>query len=243
MGYGGVRSCDIQRGIRRRLDMGSEQGNGHRSPFGCYPDSGTPGREIYGFDGEWSKNRVPPLASVPGGDTGGFTLIELLIVIVIVGILASIVVFAVRNLTSSSVHASCGGDFKTVQTAVEDYKAQMGRYPDGGGVTDSDPATPPSLTVGVRPGGTNATAVLLTGSDVNGTGKDSLGNATANDPSPSSSPVDQWLKDVPANPGHYQIYVSNDGKGTTLVLDGTGRVAGPTRGTGGNGTSDCNDLS
>ncbi len=177
------------------------------------------------------------------GRYSGFALVELLIVIVILGILAGIVVFAVQNLTSSTAHASCGSDFKTVQTAVEAYKAQMGSYPDGGGVTDSDPATPPSLTVGVPPGGTNATAVLLSGSEVNGTGKDSLGNATANNPSPYSSPVYPWLKDVPANPAHSQIYVSNDGKGTILVLDGTGHVAGPTSRSGGNGTSDCNDVS
>src|SRR3974390_1666336 len=65
----------------------------------------------------------------------GFTLIELLIVIVILGILAAIVVFAVQNLTGQSAAASCQSQYKTVETAVEAYKAQIGAYPgkDGNG--------------------------------------------------------------------------------------------------------------
>ena len=63
------------------------------------------------------------------GDEGGFTLIELLIVIVILGILAAIVVFAVQNLTSQSDVAACQAQYKTVETAVEAYKAQIGTYP------------------------------------------------------------------------------------------------------------------
>lgn len=63
------------------------------------------------------------------GDEGGFTLIELLIVIVILGILAAIVVFAVQNLTGQSATAGCQSDYKTVETAAEAYKAQMGAYP------------------------------------------------------------------------------------------------------------------
>ena len=63
------------------------------------------------------------------GDEGGFTLIELLIVIVILGILAAIVVFAVQNLTGQSATAACQGNFKTVETALEAYKAQTGAYP------------------------------------------------------------------------------------------------------------------
>jgi general secretion pathway protein G len=63
------------------------------------------------------------------GDEGGFTLIELLIVIVILGILAAIVVFAVQNLTGQSATAACQSEYKTVETALESYKAQVGSYP------------------------------------------------------------------------------------------------------------------
>jgi prepilin-type N-terminal cleavage/methylation domain-containing protein len=59
---------------------------------------------------------------------GGFTLIELLIVIVILGILAAIVVFAVQNLTSQSKLGACQSQYKTVETAQESFKAQTGAY-------------------------------------------------------------------------------------------------------------------
>jgi type II secretion system protein G len=62
-------------------------------------------------------------------EEGGFTLIELLIVIVILGILAAIVVFAVQSLTGQSAQAACQSEFKTVETAMEAYKAQVGSYP------------------------------------------------------------------------------------------------------------------
>jgi len=62
-------------------------------------------------------------------DEGGFTLIELLIVIVILGVLAAIVVFAVENLTGQSQVAACQSQYKTVETAAEAYKAETGAYP------------------------------------------------------------------------------------------------------------------
>jgi prepilin-type N-terminal cleavage/methylation domain-containing protein len=63
------------------------------------------------------------------GDEGGFTLIELLIVIVVLGILAAIVVFAVQNLTGNSAQASCSSDLQTVDHAAQAYIAQTGTAP------------------------------------------------------------------------------------------------------------------
>ena len=56
----------------------------------------------------------------------GFTLIELLIVIVILGILATVVVFSVRGITDQGQDSACAADAKTVEVALEAYYAQYG---------------------------------------------------------------------------------------------------------------------
>ena len=56
----------------------------------------------------------------------GFTLVELLIVIVILGILATVTVFAVRGITDQGQTSACAADEKTLQVAVEAYFAQEG---------------------------------------------------------------------------------------------------------------------
>lgn len=62
-------------------------------------------------------------------DESGFTLIELLIVIVILGVLAGIVVFAVGGVTDRGETSACKTTVKTVDTAVEAYYAKTGNYP------------------------------------------------------------------------------------------------------------------
>src|SRR6266498_2638239 len=54
----------------------------------------------------------------------GFTLIELLLVIIILGVLAGIVVFAVNGITDRGNEAACKADKKNVEIAAEAYYAQ-----------------------------------------------------------------------------------------------------------------------
>jgi prepilin-type N-terminal cleavage/methylation domain-containing protein len=60
----------------------------------------------------------------------GFTLVELLIVIVILGILATVTVFAVTGITNKGKTSACSSDAKTIQTAEEAYSANHGVYTD-----------------------------------------------------------------------------------------------------------------
>jgi len=58
-------------------------------------------------------------------EESGFTLIELLIVIVILGVLAGIVVFAVSAFNNDGKAAACKSDLKNVEIAVEAYYAKQ----------------------------------------------------------------------------------------------------------------------
>jgi prepilin-type N-terminal cleavage/methylation domain-containing protein len=61
----------------------------------------------------------------------GFTLIELMVVIVIIGILASIAIANYVNMKNHANEAHVKSDVHTVQLAVEDYGVQNeGRYSD-----------------------------------------------------------------------------------------------------------------
>ena len=149
------------------------------------------------------------------GDEGGFTLIELLIVIVILGILAAIVVFAVQNLTGSSAKASCSADVKSVETAAEAFKAQSGGYPGGtyfSGAAVTAAATPASYTLPAAVGGNTWKGVdfLIQTTDTVGTPGQSIG---------------PWLKDAPVNNGHYEVALSDDGLGTIAVYKSDGSAA------------------
>ncbi|GAA4290669.1 competence type IV pilus major pilin ComGC [Actinokineospora soli] len=58
----------------------------------------------------------------------GFTLIELLMVIVILGVLAGVVVFAVSGINDKGEQAACRADVKTLEVAQEAYYAKKNAY-------------------------------------------------------------------------------------------------------------------
>jgi type II secretion system protein G len=95
------------------------------------------------------------------GNQSGFTLIELLIVIVILGVLAGIVVFAVNGINDKGEESACKADVKTLEVAVEAYYAKNNAYPSAGaaGLTQLDvagllhSATPPASGTTLAAGG------------------------------------------------------------------------------------------
>ncbi|HJP78860.1 MAG TPA: prepilin-type N-terminal cleavage/methylation domain-containing protein [Pseudonocardiaceae bacterium] len=96
----------------------------------------------------------------------GFTLIELLIVIVILGVLAGIVVFAVQAFNGDGQAAACQTDKKSVEVAVEAYYAKNNStYPTAmdqltnGGYLREPPSTGNGYTISIGANG----AVTATG--------------------------------------------------------------------------------
>src|SRR5437764_12953773 len=84
----------------------------------------------------------------------GFTLIELLIVIIVLGILAAIVVFAVSSTRKDSVASACKTDVKSLELSAEAVNTKTGSYPTGASpvvVVNSATATNPILADTVIP--------------------------------------------------------------------------------------------
>jgi prepilin-type N-terminal cleavage/methylation domain-containing protein len=66
---------------------------------------------------------VPP---PPTPRDRGFTIVEILVVIVLLGVLATIVAFSVRGITERGDDSACGADARTLTQAAEVYMAQEG---------------------------------------------------------------------------------------------------------------------
>jgi len=82
----------------------------------------------------------------------GFTLVELLIVIVILGILATVTVFAVRGITERSQDNACDVEKRALETAVEAYYVDSPSqdFPADLGALVGDPAADPPVPAFVK---------------------------------------------------------------------------------------------
>lgn len=56
---------------------------------------------------------------------GGFTLVEILIVVVILAILSTVTVFAIRGIKDDADSSACATDHKTLETALSTFDAQQ----------------------------------------------------------------------------------------------------------------------
>ncbi len=96
----------------------------------------------------------------------GFTLVELLIVIVILGILATVTVFAVTGITNKGKTSACQADAKTLEKAEGTYSANRGSYTNNQQLLVDEGAlhsTSKKLTVQLMPAGTAAVTTAVVG--------------------------------------------------------------------------------
>lgn len=99
-------------------------------------------------------------AAIAAKKDKGFTLVELLIVIVILGILSTVTVFAVRGITERGQDSACKADGSTYATAYEAYVAQYGgRSVASAAVAANSPVTGmPATAIVAAPAGVTWTA-------------------------------------------------------------------------------------
>ena len=121
----------------------------------------------------------------------GFTLIELLVVIVVLGILAATVVFALSGVSGTSVQAACNSDAKTLDVAVQAYI---------NGTTNANNTIPTSV------------ANLVSGGDITAAPNNPNYNIQLNGPTATAkvagSPADAVVVQAPPSTGTWTVYDS-----------------------------------
>ncbi len=74
---------------------------------------------------------TPPAIDQPEDGEDGFSLVELLVVIVIIGLLATVVMINVLPSQNKAMQSKAKADIATLSQAIEMYRLNTLRYPDG----------------------------------------------------------------------------------------------------------------
>ncbi|HEX4365118.1 MAG TPA: prepilin-type N-terminal cleavage/methylation domain-containing protein [Solirubrobacteraceae bacterium] len=170
----------------------------------------------------------------------GFTLIELLVVITILGILAAIVVFAVKGIGDKGKSSAVATDARVLRTAEESYCAKNGKYADIGN------ATTPGTLVGDRflAGAPSYNTIKTSSGGKCGTGAGSsfavFQNETTFVPGKDALTVGQTPVDIALDESISRAYVVNTGASPTVsVIDtDSDTVVGTPIAVGAGGTAD-----
>jgi general secretion pathway protein G len=88
-------------------------------------------------------------------NASGFTLVELLIIMVILGILAATVIFALSGTVSSAAVSSCNTDVKTLETALEAFHNNPNNTADSGNYPNASAGTPSGNSQLLAPASSN----------------------------------------------------------------------------------------
>ena len=83
----------------------------------------------------------------------GFTLVELMVVIVIIGLLATVVLINVLPSQDKAMVTKARADIATLDQAMEMYRLDNFTYPSGGDGLNALVSPPANAQAGYRPGG------------------------------------------------------------------------------------------
>ncbi len=99
-------------------------------------------------------NKIHGRASAPiGAGERGFTLVELMVVIVIIGLLATVVMVNVMPSQDKAMATKAKADIATLEQAMEMYRLDNLTYPSGSDGLNTLVTPPASQTGSYRPGG------------------------------------------------------------------------------------------
>ena len=77
----------------------------------------------------WHPDRLGMDPSLRWGDESGFTLVELMVVLVIIGLLATIVIINVMPAADRAAVTKAHADIATLEQGIEMYRLDNQRYP------------------------------------------------------------------------------------------------------------------